>query len=304
MNDFHTSVFLKEAIDFLNVKKEKKYIDATLGGGGHSFEIANHGGVVLGIDQDQEAIDYVREKTKDQRSKIKTWERLTLVKDNFRDIEKIAKINGFEKVNGIIFDLGISSHQLDHRERGFSFEGDSMLDMRMDKNLKIKASDLINGLTRKELYKLFTRLGEERNAFFISEHIVKYRKIIPIQTSAQLISIIQDAYKIPGENISSFTKASIAKRVFQALRIAVNDELNNLRESLPQALSLLADRGRMVVISFHSLEDRIVKHCFEDFEKQKLGVIITKKPISPGFSEIRLNTRSRSAKLRVFERIL
>ncbi len=304
MSDFHTSVLLKEVVEFLNVEKGGKYIDATLGAGGHSFEIIKYGGIVLGIDWDQDALDYVKEKLKTQNSRLKTREPLTLVRGNFSDLDKIANANGFKKVSGIIFDLGISSYQLDNKERGFSFEGDSKLDMRMDKSLKVTAADLLNGLTRKELCRLFTKLGEERNAFAISENIVRHRKTMSIQTSAQLISAIQESYKIPGRIFSSVIKASIAKRVFQALRIAVNDELNNLKEALPKALHLLENEGKLVVISFHSLEDRIVKHSFGDFEKKQLGIIITEKPVSPSFSEIKVNPRSRSAKLRVFERII
>ncbi|MCL5010523.1 MAG: 16S rRNA (cytosine(1402)-N(4))-methyltransferase RsmH [Patescibacteria group bacterium] len=300
MSDFHTSVLLKEALEFLNVQEGKKYIDATLGGGGHSLAIIERGGIVLGIDLDQEAIGYVKRNFKFQISNFK----LTLARGNFKDIDEIAGKNGFQKVSGIIFDLGVSSFQLDHKERGFSFEGGEKLDMRMDTDLKITAADLINGLTKKELSELFMRLGEERRAPVIAQEIVKYRSVAPIQTISQLILILQDAYKIRARKISAFTKASIAKRVFQALRIAVNDEFNNLRQALPKALSLLENRGRIVVISFHSLEDGIVKRIFEEFGENHMGMIITKKPMVPGFAELKLNSRSRSAKMRVFERVI
>ena len=296
MNNFHTPVLLKEVIEYLEVQLGKKYIDATMGGGGHGFEILKLGGKVLGIDCDQEAIDYVKEKLKDQSSKIKANKDLILVKGNFRDIDEIARLNGFEKVSGILFDLGVSSYQLETPGRGFSFQKEGPLDMRMDKDLGVRAADLINALSKKELYELFTKMGEERNAWAISSSIVRARRVKKIETTRELASIIE---KIGGAT-SAFAKASADKRVFQALRIAVNDELSSLQEALLKTIDLLDKNGRIAVISFHSLEDRIVKDSFKKFQKQGLGTILTKKPIIAGNSEVQGNIRARSAKLRVF----
>ena len=297
MNNFHTSVLLKETIDFLQVKKGGKYIDATLGGGGHTLEIIKRGGIVLGIDFDQEALDYVERNFKFQISNFK----LTLAKGNFKNLEEIAHSNNFNKVKGIIFDLGVSSYQLENGKRGFSFLKGGPLDMRMDKELGVKASDLLNILSKGELYEIFIKLGEERRARAISSSIVGARRVAPIQTTGDLSGVIQKALGIKGE-ITDFTKAQIGKRVFQALRIAVNDELENIKIALPKTLNLLESGARVAVISFHSLEDRIVKQSFIDFQKRNMGKIITKKPVTAGKEEIESNSRSRSAKLRVFEK--
>ena len=305
MNNFHTSVLLKETIDLLQVKNGEKYIDATLGGGGHTFEILKLGAVVLGIDLDQDAIEYTgrRWKLKVQEESLNE-DSLVLAQGNFKDIDKIARLKGFDKVSGIIFDLGLSSYQLEDKTRGFSFQKDSPLDMRMDRNLKIKAENLINILTKGELYELFSKLGEERRARLISEHIVRARRVKPIKTTDELSEIVEKAYGIRKNRISAFEKQLVNKRVFQALRIAVNDELNNLRDGLPKALNLLEKNGRLGVISFHSLEDKIVKKIFLEFQKSNMGNIITKKPITPNLEEIRINRKSRSAKLRFFEKII
>ncbi|MBI3093087.1 MAG: 16S rRNA (cytosine(1402)-N(4))-methyltransferase RsmH [Candidatus Levybacteria bacterium] len=289
MNNFHTPVLLQEVLEFLRIEKGKKYIDATIGGGGHSFEILKRGGIVLGIDCDEEAIEYINEKIKNQKSKIKYWERLALAQGNFRDIGEIARSNHFEQVSGILFDLGVSSHQLEDAKRGFSFQKEGPLDMRMNHKLSVKAADLINGLTKGELYELFSKLAEEPRALAISESIIRARRISPIKTTSELVMAI--------------SKVKSLARVFQALRIAVNDELNNLRSALPQAVSLLEPGGRLAVISFHSLEDRIVKNAFLDFQNKDFGIIITKKPIVPSSLEIKMNKRSRSAKLRVLEKV-
>jgi 16S rRNA (cytosine1402-N4)-methyltransferase len=286
VNTYHTSVLLHEAIELLDIQKDKKYIDATLGGGGHAREITKRGGYVLGIDADQDAIDFVT------GLKISN---LQLVKGNFKDIEEIAKFNGFEDVSGIIFDLGVSSHQVDEAERGFSFQRTGPFDMRMDKSLKVQAKDLINSLTKDELYELLTKLGEEHRAHVIANAIIKARKIRPIETTKQVYDIINISVK--GQNIDTMA------RVFQAFRIAINDELNNLKIALPLAFNLLAKTGRVAVISFHSLEDRIVKNQFLDWAEEKRGTILTVKPIRPSDEEIRNNKRSRSAKLRAFARI-
>ncbi len=286
MSNFHKSVLLQEAIDGLNVKAREKYIDATLGGGGHAGEILKHGGIVLGLDVDEDALAYVNKNFKFQISNFK----LTLAKGNFRDIDKIARLNNFEKVAGIIFDLGVSSHQIDTSSRGFSFQNEGPLDMRMDRDLGVRALDLIKILTKGELYEIFTKFGEETHAWEISSAIVRTRSIKPIETTADLAKIV---FKIEGQS----------KKVFQALRIVVNDELNAITEALPKALGLLEQNGRLCVISFHSLEDRIVKNKFLEFEENKMGKIITKKPIVPTKVEIEKNKRARSAKLRIFEKL-
>lgn len=293
-SDYHLSVLLHEAIDALQVENGKRYIDATLGGGGHTAEILKRGGIVLGIDQDQEALREVRNK-KEQEVRDKN---LVLAKGNFKDIDSLARDNGFKNLSGIVFDLGVSSHQFDQAERGFSFQRNGPLDMRMDTDLKVKASDLIHILTKGELYELFTKLGEERFARPILESIVRARQIKKIETTAELADIINRAVPYRQKGINPAT------RVFQALRIAVNDELNSLAQALPEARDLLGNNGRLAVITFHSLEDRIVKHQFRDWAERGLGTVLTKKPIIPTDEEIENNKRSRSAKLRVFERKL
>jgi 16S rRNA (cytosine1402-N4)-methyltransferase len=291
MSDYHISVLLNETIEALQVKPGEKYIDATLGGGGHTSEILKLGGKVLGIDQDQDALDFVR-------GKLGADKNLVLAKGNFKDIASLAKDNGFKDLSGILFDLGVSSHHVDEADRGFSFNKDGPLDMRMDRDQKIKASDLIQTLTKGELYELFTKLGEERFSRSIIESIIRARQIKKIETTTELAEIISKAVPYRQKGINPAT------RVFQALRIAVNDELNSLAEALPEARDLLGANGRLAVITFHSLEDRIIKHRFKDWAEEGLGTVITKKPIIPSEEEIEINKRSRSSKLRVFERKL
>lgn len=298
MSNYHVSVLLQEVIDSLNVESGKLYADATLGGGGHTFEILKRGGKVLGIDWDQQALDFVREEVKNTELE----KNLVLAKGNFKDIKEIARKNGFEKVAGILFDLGVSSYQIDNPQRGFSFQKEGPLDMRMDKETAIKAADLINALNKGELYELFTKLGEEHNARTISNNIISARGIAPIETTSQLSEIIARSYGLRGE-VKPFMKARTSQKVFQALRIAVNDELNNLKAALPAALELLDSKGRLIVISFHSLEDRIVKWQFVEFMEKGLGTVITKHPIVPAQLEVDANRRSISAKMRVFEKI-
>ncbi len=293
MSEYHVSVLLQEILENLDIKPGKKYIDATLGGGGHTIAIANAGGEVLSLDVDEDALHYVKEKLKVQSSKLK----ITLARGNFKDIDVLAKENGFEKVSGIIFDLGVSSHQFEEGERGFSFRFDTSLDMRMDKSLSVTAADLVNGLTKGELYELFTKFGEEHFARAISDGIVRTREIKRIETTGELAKIAERAYP------RGFHKVHPATKIFQALRIVVNDELNNLKEALPRAIDLLETSGRLCIITFHSLEDRIVKEAYKEFEIKGLGKIITKKPIIPTEEEIEKNNKSRSAKLRIFEKI-
>ncbi len=295
MNKYHTGVLLQETIEQLHIQAGKHYIDGTVGGGGHTSEILKHGGNVLGLDVDDEALEFTRLELGIKNSEL--GKNLVLVKGNFKDIDNIAKQQGLTKVSGILLDLGISSHHVDTAERGFSFQKDGPLDMRMDKNLGVTAGDLVNGLTKNELIELFTKFGEEGFARIISNSIVNARKEKRIETTTELALIIKKAVPFSKKGIHPATKA------FQALRIAINDELNVIIEALPKAVSLLESGGRVAIITFHSLEDRIVKHQFIAFEQKGLGKIVTKKPIIPTEDEIEANNRARSSKLRVFEKI-
>lgn len=290
---YHISVLLQQVIELLQIRSGEKYIDATLGGGGHTREIISKGGIVLGIDQDKDAIEYVKE---DSRFKIYDSGKLKVTQGNFENIGEIARKNGFEEVAGVLYDLGISSHHVDEGARGFSFLKEAPLDMRMNQQLSVTAADLIHGLNKGELIQLFEKYGEEYFARRIAEAIIAEREKGRIETTTQLGVIIAKVY--PGR----MHKVHPATKVFQALRIAVNDELVVLKNSLPQTLDLLESGGRIAVISFHSLEDRIVKKRFETWEKEGKGKVITKKPVIPTDEEIRGNKRSRSSKLRVFEK--
>lgn len=293
MSSYHISVLLKEVVDYLNILPGEKYIDATLGGGGHSLEILKNGGNVLGIDVDEEALGYVKEELAKSH---KLSENLTLVRGNFIDIDTIARQSGFEQVAGILFDFGVSSHQIDDPKRGFSFQKAGPLDMRMDNKLGVTAKDLINGLHRNELVNVFRNFGEERFAHGIATEIVSVRKLTEIETTDQLIEIINRVMP------AKLDRTAAAARIFQSLRIVVNDELHVIEVALPKALKLLRSKGRLVAISFHSLEDRIVKHQFQSFEKNDWGIIITPHPVMATEEENARNSRSRSAKLRVFEK--
>lgn len=291
MSSYHRSVLLQEVLENLQVVPGEKYIDTTLGGGGHSFAIAKAGGIVLGIDQDDDALHYVLQEMPKEQVSVK------LAKGNFSLLRQIAQSNGFASVSGILFDLGVSSHQLDVGERGFSFQKDAPLDMRMDTQTAVRAKDLVNGLHKGELAELLQKFGEEPFAKKIADHIVEARKGKPITTTRELADIVRKCYG------GGKGKVHPATKVFQALRIAVNDELQSITQALPQALGLLKPTGRIAVIAFHSLEDRIIKQTFLSFEEKGWGKIITKKPIEPSEEEIAANPRSRSSKLRVFEKI-
>jgi len=276
MNTFHTPVMLGEVIEGLDVREGKKYIDATVGGGGHAQEIIKRGGILLGIDQDREALEFVKEGK--------------LVWGNFRDIERIAKENDFDNVDGILFDLGVSSHQIDTPERGFSFRyPEAALDLRMDQEEGIPAGEYIKKLSEEELYEIFTKFGEEKLARAIAGAIVRSRRERPLTTVGDVVETVSLAVRDVRDRTSTLA------RVFQALRIAVNDELGALKVGLRGAGEVLGSGGRLAVLSYHSLEDRIVKR-----EIMKLGFKpINKRPITPSENEIRENHRSRSAKLRV-----
>ena len=293
MNKYHTSVLLQEVLTFLAVKYAGLYIDCTLGGGGHTFEIISLGARVLGFDVDEDAVGFVKEKLREKD--LKEGKELTIVQANFSQLATIAPALGFEKVDGILLDLGVSSHQFDRAERGFSFK-DGPLDMRMGKELGVKAADLVNGLTEKELRELFERFGEEPNAIKIAKKIVEVRKTRQITKTEELAELIRST--VYGQQ-----GIHPATRVFQALRIAVNDELNVLQEVLPQAIELLKPQGRLVVISFHSLEDRIVKQTFEKFKKEGIVNVLTDKPVMASDEEVLQNKRARSAKLRAVEKL-
>ena len=297
MNQFHKSVLLKEVVEFLNIKPGCLYIDATAGGGGHTFEILRRGGKVLAIDRDPEAIEHINNRVKSLESKVKS-QNLTLVNGNFAKIAEIAKDQQFEKVDGIIFDLGVSSHQLEKAERGFSFQIEGPLDMRMDPKITITASDIINNFEKRRLYEIFKTYGQEKLSWCIASAICSARQIKPVTTTGQLAQIIEKASggvyrRRARKRISPATKA------FQALRIVVNSELLNLEETLPQTVKILKRGGRLAIISFHSLEDQIVKRFFKN---ERRLVVLTPKPIGPGREEIQKNPRARSARLRVSEK--
>lgn len=309
MSDFHIPVLPNEAIRYLNVQKNAWYIDCNLGGGGHTELILQKGGKVLGIDLDPDSINAVASEhsLKFQNyhdRKVFENEGLKITQDNFINIKQIAgELN--IKPSGILFDLGISSHQLGTPERGFSFNKDAPLDMRMNPNFGATAADLINGLHEGELSELFEKYGEENFAKRIAKKIVETRKTKKIESTKELADLIKRS--LPRSN----NKIHPATKVFQALRIAVNDELNALRETLPQAFELLEPGGRIVVISFHSLEDRIVKNYFnslchpvEPASSGPIAKILTDKPIMATLDEQSSNPRSRSAKMRALEKKL
>ncbi len=293
---YHIPALLNQTIDLLNIRPGHRYIDATLGGGGHSEEIVKRGGTLLGIDQDPEALSFASEKLKQA---CPGFTPPIFAKGNFAKIFQIAKQNTFDQVSGILFDLGVSSHQLDTPSRGFSFTNEGELDMRMDPDLGVTAKDLLAVLSEKQLTKLFLTYGEEKSARSYARAICQYRTSSPIQTVTQLAQII--VKQTPSSQ--RFGRIHPATKVFQALRIAVNDELNSLKEALPQAVELLVKEGRLVVISFHSLEEAIVKDFFSESQEKKLLKILTKKPITPSSEEIKINPRCRSAKLRGAQKV-
>lgn len=308
---FHQPVLLKEVIESLKIEPGQIFIDATVGGGGHSQEIIKSGGLVIGLDQDPEALVWAQKKLRsacptplypEQREVINQASGFTnqpyqLLIDNFVNLKEIAQKLKLETVAGIIFDLGASFQQLTKRERGFSFESDN-LDMRMSPELKVTAADLIAALSENELYQIFTKFSQERHARAIARAIVRARKIAPITSGKRLAKIIEEAAGFPQKK----SRIHPATKVFQALRIAVNDELNNLEKALPQAEDLLARGGKLAVISFHEGEDKIVKDFFRDQAQKRKLTIITKKPIVPTVEETKLNPSARSAKLRIAQK--
>lgn len=304
MDTYHIPVMLKEVISFLNIKPGSWYVDCNLGGGGHTKGILDKGGKVLGIDLDSDAVyetakNFGLTVTKKEGRLSAESENLILIQDNFSHLSHITQTTLTSTASGIIFDLGVSTHQLETAERGFSFNVDAPLDMRMDpSSTSVTAADLINGLHEGELAELFWKLGEENFSRPIAKKVVEARQKKKIETTNELAQII---LSVRHRTLSDRTHP--ATRIFQALRIAVNDELNSLKAALPQALEALAPKGRLVTISFHSLEDRIVKDFFLN-EQQKCSIkIITRKPVTPTEEEVEINPRSRSGKLRVAEKI-
>lgn len=305
----HESVLVAEVLEGLNIKEDGIYVDATLGGGGHSFKIVQKlkKGRLIGIDQDKEAIEAA------SRRLSVFNDRVSLVNDNFVNIREILSERGIEKVDGILMDLGVSSYQVDNPERGFSYRYDAPLDMRMDRGSPLSAGDVVNTYSKDELIRILRQYGEERYAANIAANIVAEREKEEISTTGRLAQIVYAS--VPG----SVSKGNIgvSKKTFQALRIEVNSELSVLEDSLETMIDLLSPKGRLAVITFHSLEDRIVKNAFKKAEnpcicppdlpvcacgKVPLGKIITKKPIVPAKEEQDKNKRSSSAKLRVFEK--
>jgi 16S rRNA (cytosine1402-N4)-methyltransferase len=293
---FHTGVLSNEILEALNVLPGETYLDCTFGGGTHSKRILELGGRVIALEVDLEALEEAERKF-ELKEKDGVWvttdSSLTICRENFRDLDKVLLDLGIKSLSGVLFDLGVSSHQLDKPERGFSFSNDGELDMRLDQRLAVSAKELINVLNERELYELFSRLGGERRARLFARNIVRYRQKAPIQTTEDLVRII-------GDKKIGIDKTHPATRVFMALRIAVNDELNSLKAALPKATQLLRPGGRLAVVSFHSLEDKIVKDYFKTESNLK---ILTKKPISASEDEKIDNPRSRSAKLRIAEKV-
>ena len=305
----HYSVMLNETIESLNIKPDGTYVDGTVGGGGHSLEIAKRltTGHLYGIDQDEAAIEAASERLKDYK------ENFTAIRANYKDAVSILKEKGVGGVDGIVLDLGVSSYQLDTAERGFSYKADSPLDMRMDRRQKLSAYDIVNTYPIKELFRIIRDYGEDKFAQNIAKHIVQARETKPIETTYELNEIIKAAIpmkmRVEGGHPS--------KRTFQAIRIECNHELDVLRDSLDEMIDFLNPGGRLSIITFHSLEDRIVKTSFKKNEdpctcpknfpvcvcgKVSKGSQITRKPIVPTDEELNENSRSKSAKLRVFER--
>jgi len=287
----HIPVLQKEVLELLNPKPNENFIDCTLNEGGHSIlilEKTGPKGKILGIDWDQEALEKVR------KGKPEFKKRLILENDNFSNLTEIVKKNRFNSVSGILFDLGMSSWQLEESGRGFTFLKKEPLDMRFNPNNPLTASKILNYWSEAEIERIVREYGEEKFSSQIAKEIIKTRRVGSIENTVQLVEIIKKAvpFKLQHQNIH------FATRTFQALRIAANDELMNLEKALPQALDVLKEEGKILVISFHSLEDRIVKNFFKNKSFAGELKIIAKKPIEPGLKEIKENPRSRSAKLR------
>ena len=306
----HVSVLLQETVDGLNVKPDGIYVDGTLGGGGHSYEVCTRLGAkgsIIGIDQDEAAIEAASIRLKDFGEKV------TIVRSNYCDMKSRLHELGIDKVDGIMLDLGVSSYQLDTADRGFSYREDAPLDMRMDQRSEMTARDIVNDYSEMDLYRVIRDYGEDKFAKNIARHIVRERAKRPIETTGELTEVIRHAIPMKFQKKTGHP----AKRTFQAIRIELNRELDVLRDSLDDMIDMLNPGGRLCIITFHSLEDRIVKSAFKKNEnpctcpsdfpvcvcgKVSKGRVITRKPILPSEEEMEANSRSKSAKLRIFER--
>ena len=306
----HISVLLEETIDNLNIRPDGIYVDGTLGGGGHAYHVCSklgENGRFIGIDQDAAAIAAASERLKPFEDKV------TIVRSNYCDMKKVLHDLGIEKVDGIVLDLGVSSYQLDTAERGFTYRENAPLDMRMDQRQEKTARDIINDYSEMELFRIIRDYGEDKFAKNIAKHIVRARQEKPIETTDELTEVIKAAIPMKFRAVGGHP----AKRTFQAIRIELNRELEVLKGHLNEMVDLLNDDGRICIITFHSLEDRIVKNIFKKCEnpcecppsfpacvcgKKSLGKVISRKPILPSEEELEVNPRSKSAKLRVFER--
>jgi 16S rRNA (cytosine1402-N4)-methyltransferase len=295
---FHLPVLLKEAISFLKPKKEGIYVDGTLGGGGHAKEILKKigfQGKLIGIDQDPEAVEYAK------KTLAEFGKRVIFIQDNFINLREILRSLRIKQVNGIFFDLGVSSHQLETSRRGFSFSEEKTnllapLDMRMNPNQPVRAYEIVNFYPEKRLRKILFELGEEPHARQIAQEIIKRRKIKKLETCGDLLEAIRVA--LPTKSRFSRSRGQWASKVFRAIRMEVNQELVALEKVLPQVLECLRPKGRLVIITFHSLEDRLVKQQFLAWEKEDLARILTKKPVMASQNEVEKNPRAKSAKLR------
>ena len=309
MNFNHKSVLLDEVIESLNIKPDGYYVDGTLGGAGHALEVIKRlkGGRLIGIDQDADAIKAATERLIDYKNRV------IIVRDNYVNIENILKREGIDKVDGIYVDLGVSSYQLDTADRGFTYRFDAPLDMRMDDRNELKASDIVNNYSEAELFHIIRDYGEDRFEKNIAKHIVEYRNKKKIETTFELVDIIKSAIPMKIQ----VTGGHPAKRTFQAIRIELNKELEVLKDSIDVMIELLKPGGRLSVITFHSLEDRIVKQAFKKAESpcvcpkkfpvcvcgnKSKGRVITRKAVLPSKEELEENSRAKSAKLRVFEK--
>ncbi|AGB19401.1 16S rRNA (cytosine(1402)-N(4))-methyltransferase RsmH [Thermoanaerobacterium thermosaccharolyticum] len=305
----HESVLLNETIEYLKVKPDGVYVDGTLGGGGHSYEILRRlpKGRLIAIDRDMDALHAASMRLKD-------FNNVTFVHDNYKNIKNILKNIDIERIDGAILDLGVSSYQLDEVKRGFSYMHDAPLDMRMDKESALTAEHVVNNYSEDDIAKILFDYGEEKWAKRIAKFIVEERKKRPIKTTFQLVDIIKKA--VPASKRR--TGPHPAKRTFQAIRIEVNDELKGLDSAIDDFIDVMNPNGRIAIITFHSLEDRIVKNMYKKLEnpctcpknlpctcgKKPVIKIITKKPVTPNKEELETNPRSRSAKLRVAEKLL
>ena len=304
--EYHKPVLYDEVIENIITDKDAVYVDCTLGGGGHTqgiLENSSKNSKVIAIDQDIEAIEFAKKR-------LENYDNFKVFQDNFKNIDTVVYLAGFEKVDRILMDIGVSSNQLDIAKRGFSYRFCAKLDMRMDKSLKLSAYDVVNTFSEKEIADIIYKYGEEPKSRKIARNIVEYRKNKKIETTTELAEIVI-------KSIGKSMKRHPAKRTFQAIRIFVNKELEVLTQTLDKAVNLLNDRGRLLVITFHSLEDRIVKEKFREYEnpctcpkdipicicgKKSLGKVITRKPIVAKEVELKENKRAHSAKLRIFER--